>query len=68
MIPSGVTAYAARASVYWGLSQTGRMDPDEALPKMRSAAEKAVQLDPLLAEAFALWRSTDCWQVNRVNQ
>jgi TolB-like protein/Tfp pilus assembly protein PilF len=47
-------AYAGLASAYGRLSITPRsFSPDEAYVKMRAAAEKAVQLDPLLADAYA---------------
>jgi len=44
-------AYAGLASAYYRASSNRQIAPDEALPKMRAAAEKAIQLDPLLAEA-----------------
>jgi TolB-like protein/DNA-binding winged helix-turn-helix (wHTH) protein/Tfp pilus assembly protein PilF len=47
-------AYAGLATAYGWLSITPRsLSPDEAYVKMRAAAEKALQLDPLLAEAYA---------------
>jgi TolB-like protein/DNA-binding winged helix-turn-helix (wHTH) protein len=47
-------AYAGLAAAYGRLSTTPRsFSPDEAYAKMRAAAEKALQLDPLLAEAYA---------------
>lgn len=47
-------AYAGLATTYGRLSVTPRsFSPDEAYAKMRVAAEKALQLDPLLAEAHA---------------
>jgi TolB-like protein/DNA-binding winged helix-turn-helix (wHTH) protein/Tfp pilus assembly protein PilF len=47
-------AYAGLATAYGLLSVTPRsFSPDEAYTKMRAAAEKALQLDPLLAEAYA---------------
>src|SRR5207302_1058433 len=50
--PSFAPAYAGLAAAYAFRSITFPPDhlPDE-LPKMRAAAEKAIQLDPLLAEA-----------------
>jgi TolB-like protein/DNA-binding winged helix-turn-helix (wHTH) protein/cytochrome c-type biogenesis protein CcmH/NrfG len=47
-------AYAGLATAYGRLSITPRsFSPNEAYAKMRAAAEKALQLDPLLAEAYA---------------
>jgi TolB-like protein/DNA-binding winged helix-turn-helix (wHTH) protein/Tfp pilus assembly protein PilF len=47
-------AYAGVATTYGRLSITPRsFSPDEAYAKMRAAAEKALQLDPLLPEAYA---------------
>jgi len=47
-------AYAGLATTYGQLSRTPRsFSPEEAYSKMRAAAEKALQLDPLLAEAHA---------------
>jgi len=47
-------AYAGLATAYGQLSLTPRsFSPDEAYTKMHAAAEKALQLDPLLAEAYA---------------
>ena len=52
--PSFAPAYAGLASAYGRLSVTPRsFSPSEAYAKMRAAAEKALQLDPLLAEAYA---------------
>jgi TolB-like protein len=52
--PAFAPAYGGLASAYWAASQLGNvqgMDLEEAIPKMRAAANKAIQLDPLLAEA-----------------
>jgi tetratricopeptide (TPR) repeat protein len=50
--PSFAPAYAGLASTYAAISAQGfRNDHTEELTTMRSAAEKAIQLDPLLAEA-----------------
>jgi TolB-like protein/Flp pilus assembly protein TadD len=52
--PSFAPAYAGLASAYAASSAQGfRSDHVEELTAMRSAAEKAIQLDPLLAEAHA---------------
>jgi TolB-like protein/Flp pilus assembly protein TadD len=50
--PSFAPAYAGMASAYAAISAQGfTNDHAEELMTMRSAAEKAIQLDPLLAEA-----------------
>ena len=51
--PAFAPAYAELASAYGRLSVTRLFSPSEAYAKMRAAAEKALQLDPLLAEAYA---------------
>ena len=52
--PAFAPAYAGLATAYGRLSITPRsFSPDEAYAKMRAASEKALQLDPLLAEAYA---------------
>jgi TolB-like protein/DNA-binding winged helix-turn-helix (wHTH) protein len=52
--PAFAPAYAGLATAYGQLSLTPRsFSPDEAYTKMHAAAEKALQLDPLLAEAYA---------------
>lgn len=52
--PAFAPAYAGLASAYGRLSITPRsFSPDQAYTKMRAAAEKALELDPLLAEAYA---------------
>ncbi len=52
--PAFAPAYAGLATAYGQLSITPRsFSPDEAYAKMRAAAEKALQLDPLLAQAHA---------------
>ncbi len=50
--PSFAPAYAGLASAYaWRSVQFPLDHPTDELAKMRAAAEKAIQLDPLLAEA-----------------
>ena len=52
--PDFAPAYAGLAIAYAELSGSPRsLSPDVAYTKMRPAAEKALQLDPLLAEAHA---------------
>jgi len=49
--PQFAPAFAGLADAYGRLSANLRMEPGEAEPKMRVAAEKATELDPLLPEA-----------------
>ncbi len=49
--PSFAPAYAGLASTYAYRTGNTFNDSDGELPKMRAAAEKAIELDPLLAEA-----------------
>ena len=49
--PAFAPAYAGLSEAYAFGSGTGEEEHDEALERMRAAAEKAIQLDPLLAEA-----------------
>jgi TolB-like protein/Flp pilus assembly protein TadD len=49
--PSFAPAYAGLASTYAAISAQGFSDHADELKQMRVAAEKAIQLDPLLAEA-----------------
>jgi serine/threonine-protein kinase len=49
--PSFALAYAGLAAAHAYRSGLFRLDPGDEVPKMRAAAEKAIQLDPLLAEA-----------------
>jgi serine/threonine protein kinase len=54
--PTFAPAYAGLAEAYAALSAnavTGSVAPDAAYDKLRPAAEKALQLDPLLADAHA---------------
>jgi TolB-like protein/DNA-binding winged helix-turn-helix (wHTH) protein len=52
--PDFAPAYAGIAEAYANLSASPRsFSPDEAYTKMRVASEKALRLDPLLAEAHA---------------
>jgi TolB-like protein len=53
--PSLAPAYAGLAVAYawWSFENPNRSDHDEKLAKLRRAAEKAIQLDPLLAEAHS---------------
>src|SRR5262249_550221 len=49
--PSFAPAFAGLAGAHAYRSGLFRLDPSDEVPKMRAAAEKALQLDPLLAEA-----------------
>jgi len=52
--PAFAPAYAGLADAYAGMSwQIGGLSADEGLTRMRPAAVKAIELDPLLAEAQA---------------
>jgi TolB-like protein len=51
--PSFAPAYAGLASSYAYRTGNTFNDSDGELPKMRAAAEKAIELDPLLAEAHS---------------
>jgi TolB-like protein/DNA-binding winged helix-turn-helix (wHTH) protein/Flp pilus assembly protein TadD len=51
--PSFALAYAGLADCCLILSQSGPLPPAEAYPRVRAAAEKAVELDGTLAEAHA---------------
>jgi len=51
--PSFAPAYAGLASSYAYRTGNTFNDSDQELPKMRTAAEKAIELDPLLPEAHS---------------
>ncbi len=50
--PEYALAYAGLADAYYALS-SAHLPPNEAMPKARAAAEKALQIDEALAEAHA---------------
>jgi tetratricopeptide (TPR) repeat protein len=50
--PAYALAYAGLADTFYGLSSL-HLPPDQAMPKARGAAEKALELDDSLAEAHA---------------
>ena len=50
--PAYALAYAGLADTYYGLSSL-HLPPDEAMPRARGAAAKALELDDTLAEAHA---------------
>ena len=47
-------AYAGLADAYRGLAIAGEMSPSEFLPKAKSAAQKALELDETLSDAHAV--------------
>jgi TolB-like protein/DNA-binding winged helix-turn-helix (wHTH) protein/Tfp pilus assembly protein PilF len=49
--PAFAAAHAGLASAYVALSEQGRVTPQEAFPKVRAAAERAIALDGGTAEA-----------------
>src|ERR1700676_2230076 len=51
--PNYAQAYSGFADVYILLSDRGWISNDEASPKIRSAAQRAIELDPTLAEPHA---------------
>jgi TolB-like protein/Flp pilus assembly protein TadD len=51
--PSFAPAYAGLAAAHVARSGTAEFDPADELAKMQVAAEKALELDPLLAEAHS---------------
>jgi eukaryotic-like serine/threonine-protein kinase len=51
--PDYAQAYAALAYAYVLLFDRGWISPEEASPKIRSAAQRAIELDPTLAEPHA---------------
>ena len=50
--PNFALAYANIAECYFSLSVTGSLPPRQAFPKAKDAALKALEMDPLLAEAY----------------
>jgi DNA-binding winged helix-turn-helix (wHTH) protein/tetratricopeptide (TPR) repeat protein len=59
--PGFARAWSGLASAYWLDTVEGRMPPEQGLSKMRDAAERALELDPTLAEAhlrLAFYRGT----------
>ena len=61
--PAYARAYAGVADCYAGLtlSHLGVMPPNEGMPRAIAAAEKALQLDPELAEAYASLGHARLW-------
>jgi TolB-like protein/Tfp pilus assembly protein PilF len=62
---SSAVAYAGLADAYSLLVEYGLLDPQETMPKATSAAERALEIDPLCAEAhvsLAFIRSRWEWE------
>src|SRR5580765_4676252 len=55
--PTYAPAYAGMADGYGQLGYGSYVSPEDAFPRARAAARKAVELDPLLAEAHAWLRA-----------
>ena len=58
--PSYAEAWAGLASAYWLSTVTGELPPEQGLARVRDAAERALSIDPGLAEPhvrLALYRS-----------
>ena len=51
--PTYAPAYAGLADCYGALGYSSAVSPEDSFPRARAAAEKALQLDPNLAEAHA---------------
>ena len=49
--PAYARAYAGLAWALWQLASPGGQPPNDVLPEARAAAEKALELDPLLSDA-----------------
>src|SRR5262249_53011778 len=63
--PDFALGYAGLADSYTLLAEYGMVAPGEIMPAARSAADKALEIDPTLAEAQAslcLIRSSYCWE------
>jgi adenylate cyclase len=52
--PKYATAYGGIAMAYTELGETGELSPDEAFPRAKEAAAKAIALDPDLSEAHCM--------------
>jgi TolB-like protein/Tfp pilus assembly protein PilF len=51
--PGYALAYASMAIAYTEIAEIGAVPPSEAFPRAREAAAKALELDPMLAEAHS---------------
>ncbi|MDQ6787335.1 MAG: protein kinase [Acidobacteriota bacterium] len=52
--PNFALAYTQAAGVYNSFSGSGEMNPKEAIPKAKAAAQKALEIDETLAEAHSV--------------
>jgi serine/threonine-protein kinase len=52
--PKYAAAYSGIAMAYAELADTGEMSPDEAYPRAKEAADRAIALDPDLSEAHCM--------------
>ena len=59
--PNYALAYAGLAHAYRGLTVGGEMPSGETMPKARAAANKAIELDDTLAEAYAVLGHVMFW-------
>lgn len=60
--PSFARAWSGLASAYWISTVEERLPPEQGFAKVRDAAERALQLDPALAEAHL--RLANYWRIS----
>jgi tetratricopeptide (TPR) repeat protein len=59
--PNYALAYAGLADAYRGLAVAGEMSPAEFMPKAKTAAQKAIEIDDTLADAHAILAFITFW-------
>jgi serine/threonine protein kinase/Tfp pilus assembly protein PilF len=59
--PDYALAHAGVALVWIGLQQMGAVPPSEAAPKIKEAAQKAIELDDMLPEVHYAWALMKTW-------
>jgi TolB-like protein/Tfp pilus assembly protein PilF len=70
-------AYCGLADCYWKLGQLGLLRPNEAYPNAKPAAQRALEIDPLLADAHVSlasiafyyewdWASAESWYLRAI--
>jgi len=59
--PDYALAHTGVALVWIGLQQMGAVPPDEAAPKIKEAAQKALELDDMLPEVHYTWALIKTW-------
>jgi DNA-binding winged helix-turn-helix (wHTH) protein/TolB-like protein/Tfp pilus assembly protein PilF len=59
--PNSALSYTGLAEAYLSATMTGGMVPNEAFPLMKRAAMRALELDPLLADAYCMRGVTKFW-------